>query len=278
MNEHDVKDVFDQVLDTARRPGADREAMLTLAHRARRRRTVAWAGSAGATAVVIAGVATLAISNLSQAGTGQAFDPGQAPGQAAVVTAPPTTPAPRTDQQYGEDILAALPSLMPAGFTVPTQDTITTEDGTTIRVRGIQVTPPTTGMDGQPIPTGGVLGSLPHGVTAYVDVYRDNKQAAVTVTVTDSAPPADLCAADIGHQGTADNCQVSTASNGAQVRLAWRDVPDYGRIWYATKFYPTRSVTVQQMPNGMDPNKSGWGDIWNEAALIEVAVSPALAP
>jgi hypothetical protein len=122
------------------------------------------------------------------------------------------------------------------------------------------------------------MGSLPHSVNASTDVYRDGRQASVTVQVADSAPPADLCAAEIEHQGTENGCRVATATNGAQVRLAWRDIPTYGRIWYATRYYAHRSVTVQQSPGGMNPHLSSYGAVWDEAAVVEVAANPVLAP
>jgi hypothetical protein len=278
MNERDVKDVFQRVLDTPRTPGADRVAMLSLAHRARRRRTVAWTGSAGATAVVIAAVATLAVAAHSP-GAGAATEAGQvSAGASATATAAASKPAPaRSDEQYAQDLLAALPTLVPPGFTFPTQDLFTDTNGTKYVLRTAQVFPPAT-LNGQPVPTGSVLGSMPRSVSASTDVYRDGRQASVIVHVVDSAAPADLCMVQIEHQGTENGCRVATATNGAQIRLGWRDISTYGRTWYATRYYAHRSVTVQQYPGGMNPHLSSYGAVWDEAAVVEVAANPVLAP
>jgi hypothetical protein len=265
MNELEVKEILLRAAAAPRAPVPDRAAVIALGHRARRRQTIRWAGTGAATIVVAAVVGVLAI------GAGPARTAPPQPGSThhgPTATAPPSvptrSPGVHYDQAYADQLLTALSALVPASFTLPTDDLFTDSAGQHYQVRGAQVS------------TDGTTGSV--SVGAGTTVYHDQRQAYVSITVVPTSQPADLCAAEVRHQGVEAGCHVGTATNGTRIRVAWRDVGS-GRIWYATRYVGGTSVTVQQSPGGIRLDLPAYdGGIWDEAGLVNVAADPSLAP
>jgi hypothetical protein len=258
MSEETLRDLFDRVLETPGPPGVDREQMVARARRALvQRRVMRTAGVGAACAAVVA----LAFGAVSARG--------DAIGVATAPPPPPPTPVVTpsvTDSATPEDgaqrLLRALNGLVPVQFSRPDQALFTDAAGQQYQLFASQAVP--SGPDAM--------------VNASTEVFRDGKQASLSVTIIPGSAPADLCAAAIRHQGAEAGCHVVTADNGAPIRVAWRDISGYGRIWYATRFYGSWSVTVSQAPGGIRPDLGNYGAVWTEPELVEAAADPVLDP
>jgi hypothetical protein len=261
MSEETLRDLFDRVLAAPGPPGADREQMVARAHRALVRRRVV--RSAGAAGVGLACVVVVALAvGVASGHRGDAIGVATNAPPAPTTVTPTVTQSPPADVGGAQQLLDALTGLVPAQFSLPDQAIFTDGGGQKYQLFGSQEVP--SGTDTM--------------INASTVVFRDGKQASLSVLIAPATAQADLCLAQVVHQGIEAGCHVSTAQDGTPIRVAWRDINGLGRIWYATRFYGSRSVTVSQAPGGIRPGMGNYGAVWTEPELVEVAASPVLQP
>jgi hypothetical protein len=260
MSEETLRDLFDRVLETPGPPGVEREQMVARARRALVRRRAVRSAGVGVACVAVVALAFAVTSPIRGAAVGVGDDgpPTSPPASTWTLVVPPTSPA----IEDAQALLAALNGLVPVQFSRPDQAIYTDGTGQQYQMFATQVNPA----------SGEIL------LEATTEVFRDGKQASVSVDIEPGTAPADLCAARIRHQGIEAGCRVLVANNGASIRVAWREVKNVGRIWYATRFYGQRSVTVAQFPGGIRPDLGTYGAVWTESELVEVAANPVLDP
>ena len=275
MTERELTDVFTQVIGDDEPPLTGSGTMLTLARRARRRRSVVLAaGSTVATAAVVVGaVATVpglvgapaGHTVIDTAHGGASTPTGVSSGSRTSKPSASPTPSKKDVEASAKRLLAALEVAVPRGYTIPTKDTVS-EGGVQYEVRGTQVVP---GADR--------MGSTGQSMNANTDIYLGAAAGSITVTVSDDdqSVPSDLCAAKIIHQGIESGCSVVTAADGTKVRVASRDLGSHGQIRYATCFHPGWTVTAQEMQTGMTPGRGTLPELpMSEQQLADFATNP----
>ncbi len=277
MAERELTDVFTEVLGDDEPPLAGVGAMLTTVRRARRRRNVVLAaGSTVAAAVLVVGaVATVpALAGLAGTPGGHTRGAAATGGNASATTGAPRaseqlaspTPLPKNWDAAAKQVLTALQAAVPDGYTTPSADTVTKGD-VHYQVRGTQL-----------VPIAERQGSTGRSLIASTDIYRGDTAGALSVNVSedDQAPPSDLCAARITHQGTEDSCDVVTAADGTKVRVASRTIDQSHHIRYATCFHTGWTVSVQESQFGLDPNRTSLAALpMNAQQLADFATNPA---
>jgi len=297
-----MKNTFREILEDSGPPMTDRESVIGTAKRALYRRRVAQATGGTVLAVALA----VSVPFLFGGGTGGPATGGQqvaapstgqpspspspscppsgpprgapsgppngAPPSAPDAKAPPCPPGSSSgESDHARQMLATLIAAVPPGYTTPDKDTVPDEkrEGGKIQVKGTQ-----TVKDMPP-------GSKQTHYVASTEVYRDGKGGSISVDVTvgtGPAPTGDLCAAEILQQGQSAGCRVIHASNGAAVRLSWKDyVP--GKQYTAAYFYDNVEVKILENVTVLGDRMPQLTErIFTEQQLADLVIKPQFKP